>query len=273
LIDGWGLNKANIFRCNELRGVLGIQQNNLFDTEYLIWGRIPCTAIIKRWPWDIIRSTLGSLFPALSDPISPAHPPRRRLADLRYLLHPNDPDIGTLVKHLIDGLKLPPQNLTTKQFAMMILGWSQYISEPRSYNTLEADLARRFPDQIAELDYRLYAKTCRWNVDQRQSFVQSFDGKLESLKHQLRIAIKFNLPTYEDWLAERNAAEERACTQMQSAELDEQSLLSILRRNGLELPTLSFCLPLCGPQRRRVSRRSDIDSSASPEICRTRGDC
>jgi hypothetical protein len=111
------------------------------------------------------------------------------------------------------------------------------------------------PDEIAELDYRLYAKTCRWNNDHQKPFVRHFDGNLDSLKIQLRIAMNFNIPAYEDWLIERNLMEEQACAEMQRAELEKQSLLSILKRNGLEIPAPSFRRPPCIPLRLTPSRR------------------
>jgi hypothetical protein len=59
-----------VVNYSKLREVLGLRESRLFDTEYLVWQRIPYTAIIKRWSWDTVRLTLGSIFPALGDPIS-----------------------------------------------------------------------------------------------------------------------------------------------------------------------------------------------------------
>ena len=50
--------------------------------------------------------------------------------ELRLRLGSSDkPDIAALVTRLVSDLKLLPQNLTTKQVAMMVLGWSERISE------------------------------------------------------------------------------------------------------------------------------------------------
>lgn len=255
LVDGWNLHKADVVRCNELREVLGLPTNHLFDTEYLVWKRIPCTAIIQRWSWDTIRSTLGLCFPALSNLTSPA-PQKRSLVNLRDLLRSDDPDIETLVIILIDKLNLLPQNLTTKQIAMMMLGWTRCKSDTRLFNTLEADLEGIIPDKIAELDYRLYAKTCRWNIDHQEPFVQNLGGNLDRLKSQLRIAMTFNIPTYEDWLTERNLMEQRACAEIQSLKLEKQSLLAILKVNRYEIPALSFCLPPSPRRRLTPTRRT-----------------
>jgi hypothetical protein len=152
-------------------------------------------------------------------------------------------------------LKLLPQILITKQVAMMILGWSRGKSDSRLYDLLEADLAPIIPDKIVELDYRLYVKTCRWNIDHQQPFVQNFDGNLEGLKIQLRIARNFNILTYEEWSTERDLTEERVCAEMQSAELENQSLLSTLKRYGLEISAPSFRRPPRGPLKLSLSRR------------------
>jgi hypothetical protein len=78
-------------------------------------------------------------FPALTNPTFAA-PQQRRLTDLRNQLCSGDPDIETLVEILIDKLDLLPQNLTTKQIAMTMLGWTQCKSDTRYFMTLEKDL-------------------------------------------------------------------------------------------------------------------------------------
>ncbi|KAK5399172.1 hypothetical protein LTR06_011497 [Exophiala xenobiotica] len=120
----------------------------------------------------------------------------------------------------------------------MLLGWTQRISDTRYFMTLEEDLEDIIPDKIAELDYRLYAKTCQWNKDHQQPYVRTFDGNLDDLKIQLRTTMKFNIPTYDDWLAERNLMEERACAEIKSIDLAKSSLLSILELTGEDIPAL-----------------------------------
>ncbi|KAK5454923.1 hypothetical protein LTS15_005643 [Exophiala xenobiotica] len=137
---------------------------------------------------------------------------------------------------------------------MMLLGWTQRISDTRYFMTLEEDLEDIIPDKIAELDYRLYAKTCQWNKDHQQPYVRTFDGNLDDLKIQLRTTIKFNIPTYDDWLAERNLMEERACAEIKSIDLAKSSLLSILELTGEDIPALSFRLPPSKRQRRILTR-------------------
>jgi hypothetical protein len=258
LIDGWNLHKANVVHCNELRKVLKLEPDPLFETEYLVWKRIPSTAILRRWPWDTLRSTLGLCFPSLVNLSFPA-PRKRPLAALRNQLCSGDPgpSIETLVEILIDKLDLLPQNLTTKQIAMMMLGWTRCKSDTRYFKSLEKDLQDIIPEQIAELDYRLYAKTCQWNKDRQQPYVRTFDGDLEDLKRRLKTAREFNIPSYDDWLTERNLTEEWACTEIESVELEKWSLLSILSVNGGEIPALSFRLPP-SPRQRRILKRCDI---------------
>lgn len=241
---------------SKLREVLGLRESRLFNTEYFVWQRVPCTAIIKSWSWDKLRSTLGSISPALGDPISLSPSQKRSLAELRNLLRSEDPNIETLVIHLIDNLKLLPQILTTKQVAMMILGWLRGKSDSRLYDSLEANLTPIIPDKIAELDYRLYAKTCRWNLDRQQHCVQDLNGNLEGSRSQLRIARNFNILTYEQWFTERNLTEELACSEMRSTKFENQSLLSILNRNGLEFSAPpSFRRPPRGLLKLTLSRR------------------
>jgi hypothetical protein len=91
---------------------------------------------------------------------------------------------------------------------------------------------------------------CQWNKDHQQPYVRTFDGNLDDLKIQLRTAMKFNSPTYDDWLAERNLMEKRACAEIKSIDLAKSSLLSILEFTGEDIPALSFRLPPSKRQRR-----------------------
>ena len=255
MVDGWNLNRTDVVACNTIRYILGLPQNNLFDTEYLVWKRIPRHAIIQKWSWDTIRSSLGKLFPALGNLTSLPPPQKRALHELRFLLcSPDDPNIETLVSHLVSDLMLLPQNLTTKQVAMMILGWSRGMSETRVFDRLEANLRHLIPDKVKELDFRLYARTCQWNIYHQWYFTEDLGQNLDHLIDQVRVARNFNLPAYEDWLSERNIAEERECAAMPGADLDEPSLLSILKCNGLEVAALTFRRPplKINPTRRKT---------------------
>jgi hypothetical protein len=78
------------------------------------------------------------------------------------------------------------------------------MSEINVYDRLEAHLKCFIPDKIKELDYRLYARTCQWNNRHQWLSMQDLDQNLDNLIVQLRVARNFNIPTYEDWLMERN---------------------------------------------------------------------
>lgn len=79
-------------------------------------------------------------------------PQKRLLAEFCNFLRSENPDIEALVICLVNNLRILPQNLTTKQIGMMVLDWTLYESETGWCSTLEAELERRIPDKIAELD-------------------------------------------------------------------------------------------------------------------------
>ena len=106
--------------------------------------------------------------------------------------------IEALVDHLIDQFELLPQNLTTRQVAMIILGWSRDMSRIESYDRLEANLWHLMPEKIQELDYRLYAKTCQWNIHQQTLFTRNLSPRVDHLITQMKVARNFNLQTFED---------------------------------------------------------------------------
>jgi hypothetical protein len=142
----------------------------------------------------------------------------------------------------LNNLGLIPQNLTTKQVALMILGWSRGESETKGYHRLEERLKSLMPGQALELDYRLYARTCKWNLDHQSGFVKtSLDQNLESLMINLNIARNFNLPKYKDWLNNRNVAEEMEYTAELDTKVELRSVLLFLK--SLEVPALTFRRP------------------------------
>ena len=83
---------------------------------------------------------------------------------------------------------------------------------------------------------------------------------------QLRIAMNFNIPTYENWVTERNLMEERTCAEMQTIEPDQQSLFSILKCDRLDVPTLLFCRPPCQALRLTPTRRKVKSMAICAEV-------
>lgn len=202
VIDAWVLGSANIIECNKLRRLIGEEEDNLFKTEVLVWQRVPSNAIIGRWPWKAICSGLGEMFPPLVDLSSIPKDGTRQLQTLRNSLKdlPSKPKMLDLARVLVDDLGLFHMNMTTKQIAMMMIGWSQGIYSIDRYRDLQAMLEQQMPKDLDELDYRLYVRSCHWYKDALVSFLpKSADEDLESMKTGTRIARNFNLPTFEKW--------------------------------------------------------------------------
>jgi len=67
VIDAWILGSANTVDCNSLRALVDCSKEYLFETEVLVYRRIPSNAIIARWSWDQIVASLGPIYPPLVD--------------------------------------------------------------------------------------------------------------------------------------------------------------------------------------------------------------
>jgi hypothetical protein len=61
----------------------------------------------------------------------------------------------------------------------MILGCSRNMSETKVFNRLEANLRYRIPDKVKELDFRLYVRTCQWNIYHQWYFTKDLGQNLD----------------------------------------------------------------------------------------------
>jgi hypothetical protein len=239
VIDAWVLGSANIIECNKLRKLIGEEENMLFKTEVLVWQRIPSNAIIGRWPWKAICSGLGEMFPPLLSSIPKGR--KRSLQTLRDSLKDvaSKPKMLDLARVLVDDLGLFHMNMTTKQIAMMMIGWSKGISSVDRYRDLQAMLERQMSEDLDELDYRLYVRSCHWYKDALVSFMpKSADEDLESMKISTRIAMNFNLPTYKKW--RRARAEMEEITYEDEFASQKEGFLSILAKLGFNAQRMNL---------------------------------
>jgi hypothetical protein len=211
VIDAWVLGAANAIECNRLRRLVGEREKPLFQTEVLVWRRIPRHAIIARWSWKTIDASLGCIFPPLVDLSSIPPNGNRPLQTLRDSLEActPKPTMSDLARVLVDDLGLFHENLTTKQIALMMIGWSKGMSTVECFLNLPRELEHSMRE---ELDYRLYARGCRWYASALICFLpETADNRdLQSMKLSLKIARNFNLPTFQGWSRERSEREQMA---------------------------------------------------------------
>lgn len=138
VIDAWILDSANVIACNRLRSLVGEEENHLFDTEVLVWQHIPGRAIIARWSWEKIRASLGGIFPPLVDRSSIPESGKRPLWALRNSLQAITPGLtmSDLARVLVEDLGLFHESMTTKQVALMMIGWCKRLFTVKDYSEL-----------------------------------------------------------------------------------------------------------------------------------------
>ncbi|KAK2751737.1 hypothetical protein FQN55_009178 [Onygenales sp. PD_40] len=233
IIDAWFLSPYNVIPCNTLRRLVGEEENNLFNTELLVYRSIPGDTIIARIQWPTICNSLGKILPPISDS-SRLQNGMHSLGDLRLSLQGLELEISNLIKILLDDFHLFQSSLVTKQIAMMILGWTQGYSRVDDYPRLQALLklgARK--DAIHEIDYRLYIRSLR----ERQRFYLHLmpDGteSLDVMERKITIYTKVSALAYEDWLVERLNLEKFSFQQASEPGPKAGDLIPSLRSIGI----------------------------------------
>lgn len=118
LICAWKLKPGSYIPLNDLRKTCGLPSKNIYNTETLVWGKIPATSIICQWHRvDIVRSGLLGVFPALTN-LQPA----AKLCDLRHGLFRNIPPFfaRNVARALVD-LRMEPSRFQIKQVFFVLL--------------------------------------------------------------------------------------------------------------------------------------------------------
>ncbi|KAE8334200.1 hypothetical protein BDV24DRAFT_170436 [Aspergillus arachidicola] len=241
VIDAWDLGPYNIVHCNALREHVGEPENNLFKTERLIWQCIPSGAIIARFNWTTVCSTLGRLLPPLSDLTSISSDHKRPLETLRDLLKKFEPkpDLSGLVRILVEDLGLFQYHMTTKQFALMILGWTKGYSQIDCYPTLHSTLQFSMGEEIDAIDYRLYVKECHDRRRFFDNFMPHGTESLEIMKLGIRRCKRFLLPTFEEWVDERRCLEAGALEEAREIVAKPDDFHTRLAEVGIVVPMIT----------------------------------
>jgi hypothetical protein len=108
-----------------------------------------------------------------------------------------------LAKVLVNDLGLRHWDLTTKQIAMIMVGWSKGRSRTYHYYDLQETLEQSMREDLDKLDYRLYVRSCRWYQNHSTSWMSKGTEDLEHMKVKWRISRNFIPPTFEEWVAMR----------------------------------------------------------------------
>ncbi|KAK2800784.1 hypothetical protein FQN51_005924 [Onygenales sp. PD_10] len=234
IIDAWFLSSYNVIPCNTLRRLVGEQENNLFNTELLVYRSIPGDTIIARIQWPTICNSLGKVLPPISDS-SRLQNGMHSLGDLRLSLQGLELEISNLIKILLDDFHLFQSSLATKQIAMMILGWTQGYSRVDDYPRLQALLklgARK--DAIHEIDYRLYIRSLRERQRVYLHLMPDGTESLDVMERKITRYRKVSALAYEDWLVERLNLEKFSFQQASEQGPKAGDLIPSLRSIGID---------------------------------------
>lgn len=233
------MDPGNVVECNTLRRHLGLEEHNLFETECLVWRRIPSHAIIARWTWRQIRDTLGELFPPLVKGKFTVRDGMhyRPLQELRDSLAALPPvRIHGLVRVLTDEFDLARAEMFVKQLVLIMGGWRRGLSTVAHYPTLESEMNAAVPSAEEHLDYRLYAKSCEWRLNRALELARGgVTQPLNQLKSDLAASRTWIPPPFEEWKDERLKREQVRWARRASVP-KEKSLVWVLQNAGHAVP-------------------------------------
>lgn len=230
-IDTTLLERGSIVPCNALRHELGLDQNWLFDTESLIWQRIPESAILTRLTFRKLRnSTFSAMFPACFT--MPICNQKRGLAELRSELCSAVHDEASfnprvLVQAILEDLGFCPHDLVCDQISMILYGWRLGYSGPKDPPFLDKNVLVDHKDFIRETQYRLYCTSVRNKIaSQAKQLSEASLTDADTLEETVDRILSESLEKFERWEDQRAATQDRL---FENGEYDEPSAHAFLK--------------------------------------------
>lgn len=145
----------NIFGVQEVLEYLKSPQAMKYNTEWLVWQRIPAEAVVCCWYWEKLeKSTLYNLFPWLKPRLEGWPTASQAQKNLKSMSVKQLTRSATLPKiaHLVTRrLGMDPNLFTTKQVVMTMLGWSRQKCTMTQLRTFEISITGRL-----KVDWTLY---------------------------------------------------------------------------------------------------------------------
>jgi hypothetical protein len=214
VIDGWELQRhgAYVIPCNELRQRVGLPEDNVHKSEFIVWAEIPVQAIVCEWSWESLQdSGLFDIFPVLIKV-----PPKIFLEALREALRcdkwwESEQTVAYIVKRmvevLVDRLKMPPSKLITLQIAIIMLGWSRGHSWINWYPTLQETIEQSIEQSTSSgfrlLEEELHKRQLILGLEQMAEYTNT--GHFRSTCRMLdfnkfeKSMNQYFRPTFESW--------------------------------------------------------------------------
>jgi len=153
LICPWKLKPGSHIACKDLRARCGLEFKLIYNTEVLIWARVPSAAIVYQWDREqICRSGLFDVFLCLAELIT-----TMRLKDLREKLETDYPHFSSRkIAHALVYLGMSPSEFRTKQVFLFFLGLAVRHTVEKSLSKIEAYLLTGRGVQIADFEDAIF---------------------------------------------------------------------------------------------------------------------
>jgi hypothetical protein len=234
-VDTAMLEMGSIVPCNALRYSLGLNQNWLFDTESLIWQRVPESAILASITFHKLRtSSFAAMFPACF--VTPIGGHKRGLAEIRSELCSADHNgvscnPHALVRVILQDLGLSADDIVCDQLVVILYGWKLGHSGPKDLSTLDEKILVGCKDFIKETQHRLYcASVLKRLTRQTECLTDALNKDAVILENTAKRIQSENLDTFETWTARRTATQDRLLAE---GKYDEPSVQAFLTYCGL----------------------------------------
>lgn len=213
-IDTTMLEMGSIVPCNALRYNLGLDENELFKTESLIWQRVPESAILTSVTFYKLRtSSFAAMFPACF--VTPIDGHKRGLAEIRSELCSADHDEVScnphaLVRVILQDLGLPADDVICDQLAVILYGWKLGHSGPTALPTLDEKILVGCKDFIKEIQHRLYCfSVSKRLARETKCLIDALNKGAAILEETVKRIQSEKLDTFETWTARRLATQDK----------------------------------------------------------------
>ena len=148
---------VNIFGVREALKCLDRPQDVKYDTEWLVWQRIPAEAVVCCWYWEKLeKSTLYNLFPWLKprpEGWSTTIQARKNLKNMSLKQLTRSATLPKIAHLVIRRLGMDPNLFTTKQVVMTMLGWCRQKYTMGQLQAFEINITGRL--KVDQTLYRL----------------------------------------------------------------------------------------------------------------------
>lgn len=232
LIDPWKVGGGHYTEAIALHTTLWLIRDVKYETEVLVWGRVPSEAILARWTWKSLdESGIFKALPSL-DKVSRC----RGVQDLRSKLQADRGQVSvSKVLRALHRLNMNPSSFHTKQVFEFLLGQASGYRVPRHLLEIEGILLVECPSEMEEYErcahelatilggkalISLYQE--EQNSQESKSYGEFWAWKTPREWRKLRAAfrLRYFCPDFKHWWARREESDPSELEAYELGELD-----------------------------------------------------